>query len=372
MKIKILIVNNENISVRNHRMGLIKTLINGGYVVNVASSVIDDDTKSISEVCDFHQLKELKIHSKNPIHDIKFFFELKKLYGKVKPDIILHFTAKPNIFGSLAANKLGIRSIATINGLGRVFESENLLTLIVEKLYKVALSKTQRVFFQNNDDKNLFVQKNLISNEKCEVLYGSGIDTDKIKSTNSKAWNAKKKTFIMGTRLIWSKGVEEYVRAAEIVKKSFPEVEFKVFGYLGKHDKEAVSLEYLNDNQSKGFISYFGPSNKMLVEIDESDIVVLPSYYREGIPKVLIEALALGKPIITTNSVGCKETVDSEKNGYLVKAKDSVDLASAMTQMLNKNELQFKEMGILSREKAVNFFDLKEIVKKYQIEIDKI
>lgn len=363
---KILIVNNENISVRNHRMTFIKYLQQQNYEVVVAATVIDDNVESILKECRFIKLKKLNLHSTNPLKDVMFFIELIKLYRSENPALICHFTAKPNIYGSLAAYILKIPAISTVNGLGRVFDKENITSFVVSKLYKYSISFCNLVFFQNHDDQELFVKKRIIPKELSEVVYGSGVDTEKISPLN---YIPSKKNdnfvFIFASRLIWSKGVKEFILAAEKVKQKYPNSEFRIYGYIAEHEKNAVTKDYLNTYQDQGVIKFFGSTNKLLDEMAKSDVVVLPSYYREGIPKVLIEALSLGKPIITTNSVGCRETVEYGKNGFTVPVKDFEALANSMVKIISLSSIDLKEMGIYSRKMAVDRYDQKKIFSRY-------
>ena len=363
---KILIVNNENISVRNHRMTFIKYLQKQNYEVVVASAVIDDDIESILKECRFIKLKKLNLHSMNPWNDVMFFLELIKLYRYESPALICHFTAKPNIYGSLAAHILKIPAISTVNGLGRVFDKENFTNFVVSKLYKYSISFSNRVFFQNHDDQELFIKKRIISKELSEVVYGSGVDTEKISHLNYIPVKENDNfIFLFASRLIWSKGVKEFILAAEEVKQKYPNSEFRIYGYIAEHEKNAVTEDYLNTYQTQGIIKFFGSTDKLLDEMSKSDVVVLPSYYREGIPKVLIEALSLGKPIITTDSVGCRETVEYGKNGFTVPIKDFDALAKSMVKVISLPNVDYIEMGRFSRNLALEKFDQKKIFLRY-------
>jgi glycosyltransferase involved in cell wall biosynthesis len=364
---KILLINNENISVRNHRIPFMKFLIERGYEVVVASAFIDDENNKINDLCRFIELKRLNIHSQNPIIDLLFLFELLSLYRNEKPDFIFHFTAKPNIYGSIVAFLLSIPSVATVNGLGRIFEGEGFKNKLVSYLYKISISKSKKIFFQNYDDFGLFLEKKIITREKASVVFGSGIDTSTVFPITSENRTNNVIKFLFASRLIWAKGVKELIEATELIKNRYTNIniEVNIFGYLAVHDKSAVPLEYLLEFDKLGVIKYHGPSESLINEIKKNDVVILPSYYREGIPKILIEALALGKPIITTNNVGCREVVEEGKNGFLVDIKDSLALANAMIKMRELSNEKFKEFGDYSRNKAIKDFDQKKIFSEY-------
>ena len=233
-------------------------------------------------------------------------------------------------------------------------------------MYKYAFKYPKKVFFQNEDDKQLFVQHNLIKYNITEVLPGSGVDLKKFYFSPKN--RGKKFIFLMISRVLYDKGVKEYYEAAKLIKSKSSNVEFQL---LGTHDVSKGSLPK-NEFQKwidESIINYLGTTDNVAEMIRNSDCVVLPSY-REGTPKTLLEALATGRPIITTNVPGCKETVLINENGYLCEPKNSNDLANKMFQMLDLNDSKLSKMAIISRELAEQKFDEQLVVKKYIDEVN--
>jgi glycosyltransferase involved in cell wall biosynthesis len=298
------------------------------------------------------------------LEDFKTLIEFYKLYKKIKPDIILNFTIKPNIYSTLAGSFFNIKCVNNISGLGTLFINQNLATKIAKFLYKFSQKKAYKVFFQNKDDLNLFVKENLIDRNKCDLLPGSGVDIEKFKPLKIK----KKDNifrFLLIARMLWDKGIGEYIEAARIIKQKYRDVEFLLLGAVGVDNPSAISLKQIKKWENEGIIKYLGVSDNVKLEIAKADCIVLPSFYREGVPRVLLEAAAMEKPIITTNNVGCKEVVDDGLNGFLCEVKNAKDLADKMEKMLNLSEKERIKMGKKGREKIIREFDEKIVIEKY-------
>lgn len=276
--------------------------------------------------------------------------------------MILQYTIKPNIYGSIAARLLGKNVISNISGLGTVFLNDNLSSKIARWLYKVSLVKN-KVFFQNSEDKNLFVKNGLVKETQTDLLPGSGINTDIYKPSENIVAN-EKLTFMMIARLVRDKGIGEYIEAIKIIKQKYQNVEFKLLGSLYQANPTAVSQDELNSWIDEGLINYLGHSDDVKSEILKVDCVVLPSY-REGLSRVLLEAGALAKPIVTTNTPGCKDVVDDNINGFLCQVKNAKDLALQIEKMIKLNSDERKLMGQNSREKIIREFDEKLVIEKY-------
>lgn len=304
---------------------------------------------------------------KNPINDAALIWRLKSLYKKESPDLVHHFTIKPVIFGSLAAKWAKIPAIVnTITGLGYVFEKCRYLKRIVMELYKLALSGGPQVIFQNNDDYHFFISKGIIKESNARIILGSGVNTEKILPNMRKRNNGNLR-FLLVSRMMWSKGIREYVLAAEKIKKEFPQTSFVMAGGASgggaKGNPEAIPEEWLNDVNKKGNVKWVGriPFSKIMTLLDNVDVVVLPSYYPEGIPKSLLEAAAKGKPIITTDAPGCKEVVADGINGFLIPPRNPDSISNCMRKFIIQPEL-VEHMGAESRKRAVKIFDERKIL----------
>ena len=357
----IIITINTSWNIFNFRVGLLKALQKEGYKI-VCISPYDDYSKKLESLgFEYHHIA-MNNKGTNPIEDMKLIYDYYKLYKKINPSVILQYTIKPNIYGSIAARILGHKVISNISGLGTVFLNDNLSSKIARWLYKVSLVKN-KVFFQNSEDKNLFVKNGLVKESQTDLLPGSGINTDIYKPSKDIVTN-KKLTFMMIARLVRDKGIGEYIEAIKIIKQKYQNVEFKLLGSLYPGNPTAISQTELNSWIDKGLINYLGHSDDVKGEVLKVDCVVLPSY-REGLSRVLLEAGALAKPIVTTNTPGCKDVVDDGINGFLCEVKNSNDLATQMEKMIKLSNEERITMGRKSRDKIVNEFDEKFVIEKY-------
>ena len=302
--------------------------------------------------------------SLNPLNELRTIKELRKKVNLLNLDILHSFTHKPNIYGSFANSK---NFIQTVTGLGSFFIYNDLKSKIIKNVilsgYKFSSKKAQKVIFQNSDDLKMFVNLGIIPKEKAVLVKSSGIDTNewrmdsgevlgsKFQENNIK--KSKKPVVLMIARVIRDKGVEEFIKAAEILKDK---TEFWYAGYIDKGNKNAFVPEWKN-------VKFLGLRDDIKELISKSDIVVLPSY-REGVPRTLLEAASMGKAIVTTNAPGCKEVVEDGVNGFLVPIKDYKNLAKKIEVLIDNKKLREK-FSKNSRIKAVNEFDIKIVVDKY-------
>ena len=357
---KIFIVVNNAWYAYNFRLNLAKFLVRSGHCV---AFVMPFDEKYTSLLKDEFEVFSIGFDPKgiNPLTDLKTIFEIFKLYYKIRPQVVLNFTIKPDLYSSIVARILGIKSVSNITGLGTIFVKENFVTKIAEILYKVALKKNSVVFFQNGDDAALFLNRNLIAPDRFKLLPGSGVDIDKFSPQAMKESNEF--VFLFIARLIKDKGICELIDAANRLSKKY---KFKLWllGEKGVKNNTAVNDDELNSWLKSGFISYLGKTDDVREYIAKCDCVVLPSY-REGTPRSLLEAAAMAKPIVTTNAVGCKEVVKHGFNGLLCEIKNADDLAAKMEQMLNLSSDELKKMGQNGREMIVKKFDERIVLEEY-------
>ena len=357
------VVLNTSWNIYNFRLALIHALRNVGYKV-ILIAPRDEYSQKLEEEGFLYY--DIKMNNKgvNPFEDLLLIHNFYKLYRKTKPDVLLNYTIKPNIYSSLAAKCLGIPVVNNITGLGTVFLNNNISSHIARWLYKVSLRKNS-VVFQNKDDMRLFVEKKLLEEKSVTLIPGSGIDTERFKSEDSTSKN-KKFTFLMIARLIKDKGIEEYIEAIRLVRQSDnrENCTFKILGSLYLSNPTAISQQELDSWIEEGLIEYLGHSDNVQEEIDKVDCVVLPSY-REGLSRVLLEASSMAKPIITTDVPGCRDVVDAGVNGYLVEVKNSVELAKAIERMVNLPIEELTRMGEEGRKKVVNNFSQQKIIDKY-------
>ncbi|WP_416695913.1 glycosyltransferase family 4 protein [Candidatus Pseudothioglobus sp. Uisw_050_01] len=362
---KILIIGGYPKSLIQFRGKLLESFIKKGYVVTACSDGIDQEiTMKLHEMGIEYIPANIKRTSINPLNDIFLLFQLILIIRKIKPDAILTYTIKPVIFGMIAARLSGISNrYAMITGLGYVFTSvdsigKKLLRLAVSFLYRLSLSSAKVVFFQNNDDLNLFRSKGVVTqNANCIRVMGSGVDLDYYSFTES---FPKELNFIMVARLLNDKGIKEYVQAARNVKKlnRYKKINFYL---LGGFDSSPASIQPddLKKWELDGSIKYLGEVEDVRPYIKDCSVFVLPSY-REGMPRSVLEAMSMGRAIITTDVPGCRDTVVNNINGYLVKARSAEDLSRAMISMLDNPQV-ILEMGIASRGIAEAQFNVDKV-----------
>ncbi len=364
---KVLIVANLSMHIIKVRKSLIKAIEDEGYAVEVLTARDEYFDTLIAEGYKIHEIKNLEKQGTSVIEQFKLYFEYKSIYKKIKPDFVIHYTIKPNIYGTLVASKLSIPSIMTINGLGQIFENKKLFKM-VSVLYRRACRKSKAVIFQNADDKAIFLSNKIVSPKKVILVNGSGIDCT-LFSPPVCNYNIQKENhalkFIIITRLLWTKGISEYYKAAEKIKQKYPSATFYIVGYTQDSEKIGVTSSIMQTWQNSGFIQFLGSVSDIRQVLCDCDVAVLPSYYREGIPRFLIEALALGKAIITTDNVGCKETVVDDWNGFKVPIKSVDELYNAMEKMLLLDSGRLSTFKNNSRKLATEKFDEKEILKVY-------
>ncbi|MBT9137758.1 MAG: N,N'-diacetylbacillosaminyl-diphospho-undecaprenol alpha-1,3-N-acetylgalactosaminyltransferase [Syntrophomonadaceae bacterium] len=361
---KILIVSSTTQTLYNFRIGLLRALRDNKFDVRAIAKREEFDKKLEEEgfKCIFLQYLDRK--GVNPIEDIKLMLELRRIYREEKPDLIIHYTIKPNIYGSIVSRFTGTTSFCMITGLGYAFTKKGVLLKVVKLLYKISLGFTKKIFFQNDDDRKLFIEEGIAPSDKSVLLSG-GVDTEYFspevcRNLNKK--NSNNLSFLLIARMLWDKGIGEFVKAAGIVKKRFPDTEFQLLGFIDKGNPSVIPEGKIKDWEREGLIKHLGSTDDVRPFICKSSCVVLPSY-REGIPHSLLEAMAMAKPIITTDSAGCKEVVENGKNGFLVPVKDAEALASAIERFINLSEVRKIKMGEYSREKAIKEFDEKPIIK---------
>ena len=366
---KIVIVVNNSWYAWNMRANLGFAFQKQGYEV-VFISPYDKYSENIKE---HFRYIDININSKgiNPIEDLKTIYMYYKTYKELKPDIVLQYTIKPNIYGTIAASMLNIPTINNIAGLGTLFIKQNFITSIAKWLYKFSQKRATKIFFQNQDDFKMFVEEKLVLQEKCDVLPGSGVDINKFVPIEKKEDDGVFR-FLLISRMLWAKGIQEFIDAAKIIKEKYNNVEFQLLGHLDVESPTAISKEQMDIWVKNGFINYLGSSDDVRVEISQADCIVLPSFYREGTPRILLESASMAKPIITTDNVGCKDVVDDGVNGFLCKIKDSEDLALKMEKMLNLSFNERNTMGKAGREKIVKEFDEKIVIEKYLKAIESI
>jgi glycosyltransferase involved in cell wall biosynthesis len=359
----IIIVASYAPSLINFREALIRELLGRGYRV-VACAPRDEDTEQ--------RLKSMGVAMKrvtlgrtslNPLSDIWYAVQLYMLFRRVRPAAVLAYTAKPVIWGSLAAALAGVRERHVIvTGLGLAFtkgggRTSQFLNWVVKGLYRIAMSKCMRVAFQNPDDQAEFISLGLAERHRTFVVNGSGVDLERF----AVAPVPPRVRFLLIARLLVAKGIREYALAASKLRNKWPDAQFRLIGWFDGNPASVTASE-VEAWVAAGVIEYGGHVNDVRQELGECSVYVLPSSYREGTPRTVLEAMAVGRAIITTDAPGCRETVRDGWNGFLVPVRDVDALAAAMERFLENPALAV-EMGARSRTLAESKYDAKSVAK---------
>jgi glycosyltransferase involved in cell wall biosynthesis len=308
-----------------------------------------------------YNLRLLDRDSTNPIKDILLVLELVRRYKQIKPDIILHFTNKPNIYGGIAAKITGSKSIAVVTGLGYAFINKGYVRKVMTWLYQFSSRFHQKFIFENIEDRELFAQLGIVSGDKAISVKGCGVDTTWYHPYPNGQLKGKTIFTFIG-RLLYDKGIREFVEAAKLIKKQRKDVEFWIVGELDAENPATIDKDDLVRWVEEDVVYYHGFIKDVRNIIAESDCIVLPSY-REAIPRTITEGMSMAKPVITTDTAGCREAVEIGVNGYLVKLKDVNSLVQTFENFLNLSYSDKIRMGDAGRLKAINEFDDKMIAE---------
>lgn len=359
MKNKVLVIGTLPSSLLNFRGELLKKINQYLYVICVASSAKFNEVQSIEKIADLYVDYPVSRSGLSPVRDIQTLLYLLRYMYRYQPKYVLAYTIKPIIWGGLASRYANITSFyAMVTGLGYAFQkggfAKNSLNSLVKFLYRVALKKSKGVIFQNRDNMQVFIDEGIVPQEKCFLVNGSGVDLSHYQISPLSA----KPHFLLIARLLGDKGIREYAKAAEIVKQQYPEA---VFELVGPEDPspDGIKLDEVNKWVSSGAIEYSGATTDVRPFIENCSIYVLPSYH-EGMPRTVLEAMAMGRPILTTDVPGCRETVVNGENGWLVEKANIDQLAERMIWFI-ENQEQWSVMGEKSHSMANEKFDVHKV-----------
>jgi len=358
---KVIISSNTAWTVFNHRAGFIKKLQELGYEVHtVAPESNFTSIKNPGTI--FHPVKTLERKGKNPFSDLLLLLEYYRIYKSINPDMVFSYTIKPNLYGAMACRFASVTAVCTVNGLGTAFDNPGSMTYrIVRLLFHATFKKVRAVVFQNPDDRDFFIKNKIVTSERVHLVNGSGVDLLKFSCKPLPL----KPIFTLITRMLKNKGVYEFIEAGRRIHSEYPDAEFVLLGPADNDNPMGVKLSELEALDRKSGVYYAGATQDVRPFIEKSVAVVLPSYYKEGIPKTLIEALAVGRPVITTDTPGCRETVIDGKNGFFVVPKSADSLYNALKEFISIGYDAQVAMGLRSRVLAEEKFDEKKVISKY-------
>jgi glycosyltransferase involved in cell wall biosynthesis len=363
VKKKILFLVTEDWYFCSHRLALACATRDAGFEVTVATHVRDHGDVIVNEGFKLISIK-LRRQTRNLLKDVLSILELAKIYRKEHPDIVHHVGMKPILYGTFAARTVRVPSIVNaIAGMGYVFSSTQpharILKLLLKAAFRLILNvRNGKVIIQNPDDFKLLTNSNMIKKESLSLIKGSGVDLNHFIVTQE---ISGKPTVVLASRMLWNKGIDEFVNAAKNLVVAGIRARFILIGKTDPDNPESIPIAKLKDWQDEGIIEWWGYQENMPLIFSKAHIVCLPSFYGEGVPKVLIEAASCGRAIVTTDMPGCREIVRHGENGLLVPVRDSIALAAALKSLIEDPFLR-KRMGARGREIAVNEFSVEKVV----------
>ena len=351
---KIFILNNSTFADYKHKNEVIKELCKH-YKVYVCSPNLGFESELKSFGCELIDIK-MKGRGTNIIEELEILKQYNKIVKRFRPDIILTFSIKPNIYASIIAKKYKIPYLNSVTGVGKVFQSNSVLNNIIKILYRFALNKTSMVFFENIENKEKFIENKIINeNVNVKLIPGSGVNLDKYSYSPIKKNNSGEIKLLFIGRVMKEKGIEELIEASKIISKKNPKIKCYVIGDLVEDYKYEIM---------KSPIIYLGLQEDVRKYIIDSDIIVHPSYH-EGMSNVLLEAAAIGRPLLASNIHGCKEIVINNYNGFLFESKSVESLTESIEKIISINYEDRLEMGKKSRKHVEKNFDKKIVIKEY-------
>lgn len=363
----VLISINASWNIVNFRKGLVTALRDAGYRVVVAAPEDDYSGEVRAMGVDYIPLPMDK-QGLSPFKDLLLLARYHQLLRTVQPAVYLGYTAKPNIYGSLACHALGVPVINNIAGLGTAFIRKGWLARLVTRMYRAALRRSRTVFFQNSDDLDLFLSRGIVRPHQTRLLPGSGIDLHRFRPSAEDARSGSAFRFLLVARLLWDKGVGEYVAAARRLRQELPEARCQLLGSADAENRTAISRQQVDEWVEEGVIDYLGHADDVRPFIAAADCVVLPSY-REGLPRVLLEAAAMAKPLIATDVPGCRHLVQHRKNGLLCAVRDADALAEVMLEMVHMPVEERRRMSAFARQHVEDQYDERIVIDRYLLAV---
>lgn len=363
MKKSIAVIENNIIATNTIREKLMHALVENGYRVSILTTGTNEELE-LARQKGFHVI-DVKGSTQNPLDIFRYMRNLSHAIKSAEASVCLTFTIRPAIWGNIVTRRLHIPTLTNITGIGPLFTRNNIAYRAARTLYKFVLKKTARIFFQNEEDRNIFVDKGFVKPANAEIIPGSGIDHRYYQPLPRREKDGRF-IFLFISRLVKDKGILEYVEAAQILKGKLPGAEFRVLGpvWLQNLKDNTITESDIRNWTNEGIVIYEGDTRDVRPYIAAADCVVLPSY-REGTSNVLLEASSMERPCITCNTTGCREIVEDGLTGFLCKVKDAADLAAKMEIMFHLPEERRINMGERARKKVTREFDKQLVIDAY-------
>ncbi|AKC68302.1 glycosyltransferase family 4 protein [Pandoraea oxalativorans] len=365
----VLLCSNTFWSIYNFRRGPIAALLAAGHPVHVAAPN-DEFAARLAEMGCIVHCVPMAAKGQNPVQDLGLMWRLYRLYREVRPAVVFHYTIKPNIYGSIAAHFARIPAVSMTTGLGYVFIRESLTTRLARQLYRVAFRHTVENWFLNVEDHRAFVDGGLVALAKTRLLPGEGVDLTHFAQAPWPASDTAKDTapspmrFLLIARLLRDKGVLEYVEAARTLRAQMPHIAFQMLGAADVENPTAITRSEVEAWQREGVVEYLGTTSDVRPFIANAHCVVLPSY-REGLSRTLLEASAMGRPLIASDVPGCRDVIDNGVTGHLVPARDAAALTACLRTVAGTSSAALAQMGDAGRAKVAREFDEHIVIAEY-------
>lgn len=360
---RILFLVNHDVAIYNFRLEIVERFLEAGYEVHISSPYGERIDDLVKFGCKYHEIN-MDRHGMNPKNEVKLIKEYKSLIKTIKPDICLGFTIKPNIYGAIVAKSFKVPFVANITGLGTAVETPGVKQKIFVLLYKYAFRGIQKVFFQNTENQQFFIDHK-IALEKHDLLPGSGVNLSRFFPLPYP--NDSTTEFVFISRIMKEKGIDQYLEAANYITKKYPKTKFHICGFC-ESEYAGKMEEYVN----QGVVTYHGMVRDVKEIIKVTHCTIHPTYYPEGLSNVLLESSACARPIITTDRSGCREVIDDSVNGFICKQQDSNDLICQIEKFLKLSWSERRDMGLAGRAKVEREFDRQVVVEKYMDEVEKV
>lgn len=366
MKKKILMLGNHAFVIFNFRKELIQRLLSEGYEVYISLPYDEKVDIMVSWGCKFIETK-IDRRGMNPFVDLKLILFYLKTIKKIRPDVVLTYTIKPNLYGGLVCRILNIPYINNVTGLGSGFNKNKILRFFLSFMYKICLKSSKCVFFQNKADMCMLVENKLVP-ENYQLIPGSGVNLNEFKFKEFPLENPL--TFIFVGRIMKDKGIDEYLEAAKVIKGRYPNTQFNIVGFV--ESTQPRYNELIRQYESNGYVKYFGYQPDVKPFVENAHCLIQPSHGGEGLSNVLLEAAAIGRSLIASNIPGCRETVEEGKNGYIFEAKSVKSLVNKIEQFIKLSYEEKRQMGINSRRKVETDFNRDIVINAYMDKIEEI
>ncbi|MEY8688674.1 MAG: glycosyltransferase family 4 protein [Leptothrix sp. (in: b-proteobacteria)] len=367
---RIAVVSNTAWNLVNFRRNLMLALMADGHEV-IAVSPEDPHVSRLSAAGIRHVPVQISGSGTDWLTEMGSVMAMRRAFRALGTEVVLSTTPKGNLYSALACMSLGISFVPNVSGLGRAFIQTSFVTRVARLLYRFTFRHAQHVFFQNLDDQAIFLKAGLVKAEQCERLPGSGVDLGRFEAVPWPERTETEPVFLLVARMMWDKGVGEYIEAARLVRQQYPGARFRLLGFADADNPSAIGLDTLAAWQSEGIADYIGSTLDVRPHIADADAVVLPSY-REGVPRTLLEAAAMGRPVITTDAPGCRDAVVPDQTGLICRVKDAKDLARSMLEFTALSRRERITMGQRGRERAESEFDENLVIAAYRRALAKI